>query len=111
MAVVGVPPMVSVVAAPPIFKVVDTVLKASNEAPPITDVTKDGEVAASNKATPVPFSSVNAPLKLALDGVPKKVKIPVPVVVVLGATPAPPPITIALAANAALEAHVEVELK
>ena len=71
---------------------------------PSTGVTKVGEVAKTRE--PEPVSSVTADARLALEGVPRKVKTPVPVVVVDGAAPAPPPITNAFAVSAPEDANV-----
>ena len=78
-------------------------------AAPMTGVTSVGVLA--NTSAPEPVSSVTADAKLALDGVPRNVRIPVAVVVVDGATPAPPPMTRALAAKAPDDAHVDELLK
>jgi len=67
--------------------------------------------AVENTNEPDPVSSVTAAAKLALDGVPRKVRIPVPVAVVDGAAPAPPPITRAFAVSAPEDAQVEELLK
>src|SRR5689334_13730846 len=71
--------MFRVVVAPNAFTVVAVVLKRAKVDDPVTtDVVNDGEVAASNNATPVPFSSVRADRRLALDGVPNHVCTPEP---------------------------------
>lgn len=77
--------------------------------PTVILVPKVGAVENTNE--PDPVSSVTAAARLALDGVPRKVRIPVPVAVVDGAAPAPPPITRALAVNAPEDAQVDELLK
>ena len=77
--------------------------------PLITGVASVGVVPKTRE--PEPVSSVTAVARLALDGVPRNVRMPAPVVVVEGATPAPPPTTSAFAANTPDEAQVEADAK